>query len=100
MDYRIVIRGRLSERFVAAFGGLVAVPGDATTVLTGELVDQAQLHGILDRIRELNLELLALEACPSVDAKVAQLQQLAELQESGILTDEEFAAQKAKILAS
>lgn len=66
MDYRITIRGRLSERYVAAFDGLMAVPGDATTVLTGDLVDQAQLHGVLDRIRELNLELLAVEACPSV----------------------------------
>lgn len=34
------------------------------------------------------------------DQKIAQLQQLAELQKQGILTPEEFAAQKAKILAS
>jgi hypothetical protein len=34
------------------------------------------------------------------DEKIAQLSKLAELQQAGILTDEEFAAQKAKILAS
>jgi hypothetical protein len=34
------------------------------------------------------------------DAQFAQLQKLADLQKAGILTDEEFAAQKAKILAS
>jgi hypothetical protein len=34
------------------------------------------------------------------DEKIAQLQRLGELKQSGILTDEEFAAQKAKILAS
>lgn len=65
MDYRIVVRGHLSERFVARFDGLVAVPAGETTVLTGDLVDQAQLHGILDRIRESNLELLVVEARPA-----------------------------------
>jgi hypothetical protein len=36
----------------------------------------------------------------SMDEKIAQLTQLGELQKAGILTDEEFAAQKAKILGS
>ena len=35
----------------------------------------------------------------SMDDKIAQLEKLAELQKAGVLTDEEFAAQKAKILA-
>jgi hypothetical protein len=38
-------------------------------------------------------------AAPSADDKMAKLQQLGELHASGILTDEEFAAEKAKILA-
>jgi membrane protease subunit (stomatin/prohibitin family) len=37
-------------------------------------------------------------AAPAQDEVIAQLQQLAELKEQGILTDEEFAAQKARIL--
>lgn len=65
MDYRITIRGRLSERFAARFDGLTLVPSGETTVLTGDLVDQAQLHGVLDRIRDLGLELVAVEACPA-----------------------------------
>jgi len=36
---------------------------------------------------------------PDMDAKIAQLKQLAELRDQGILTDAEFAAQKAQILA-
>ena len=36
---------------------------------------------------------------PDMDAKIAQLKQLAELRDQGILTDEEFNAQKARILA-
>ncbi|RKE17389.1 SHOCT domain-containing protein [Streptomyces sp. TLI_171] len=39
-------------------------------------------------------------AAPSMDQKVEQLQQLAALKEQGILTDDEFAAQKARILGS
>lgn len=65
MQYRIVVRGRLSERFVARFDGLAIQPGPESTMLTGDLVDQAQLHGVLDRIRELGLELLMVEARPA-----------------------------------
>jgi hypothetical protein len=39
-------------------------------------------------------------AAPPADDKFAQLERLAELQKQGILTDEEFAAEKAKILGS
>jgi hypothetical protein len=39
-------------------------------------------------------------AAPSTEDKLAQLKQLGELKESGILTDAEFDAQKAQILAS
>jgi hypothetical protein len=40
------------------------------------------------------------EAAPSTEDKLAQLKQLGELKESGVLTDAEFEAQKAQILAS
>jgi hypothetical protein len=39
-------------------------------------------------------------AAPDMDTKIAQLQELAQLKTAGVLTDEEFAAQKARILAS
>jgi hypothetical protein len=48
-------------------------------------------------------EAAPVEAAPAGDAtddKVAHLKELAELKDQGILTDEEFAAEKAKILAS
>ncbi len=38
-------------------------------------------------------------AAPSTDDKLAQLKELGQLKESGVLTDAEFEAQKAKILA-
>jgi hypothetical protein len=42
----------------------------------------------------------AAPAAPPMDPKIAQLQELAQLKSSGILTEEEFAAQKARILGS
>lgn len=65
MEYRVTVRGRLSDRLVARLDGLTVVSSEDTTVLAGDPVDQAQLHGILDRIRDLGLELVSVERCPS-----------------------------------
>jgi hypothetical protein len=54
---RIVVRGRLSERFATAFEGMSLVCRGGCTELVGEIADQAQLHGLLTRIRDLGLEL-------------------------------------------
>ena len=54
---RIKVRGRLSERLAAAFDGMTPHWRSGATELVGEVVDQAQLHGLLTRIRDLGLEL-------------------------------------------
>lgn len=54
---RITVRGRLSERLAAAFDGMTPVRRSGATELVGRAVDQAQLHGLLGRIRDLGLEL-------------------------------------------
>jgi len=60
--YRITIRGRLSERFASTFDAFAAEPGrSGETVLVGEVADQAQLHGVLERLRDFGVELLRLE---------------------------------------
>ncbi len=56
---RISVRGGLSERFSPAFEGMELVHRDGCTELVGEIADQAQLHGLLTRIRDLGLELLS-----------------------------------------
>lgn len=53
----LTIRGRLSDRLAAAFDGMSAVPGRSCTELVGPVADQAQLHGLLARVRDLGLEL-------------------------------------------
>jgi len=59
--YRIVLRGRLSEHFESAFDGMTLEHGPNLTVLVGDVRDQAQLYGLLDRLQEFGIELLAVE---------------------------------------
>ncbi len=59
--YRIVVRGTLSERFASAFDGMALEPGTGVTTLVGDVRDQSQLHGLLDRIRDFGLELMSVE---------------------------------------
>jgi hypothetical protein len=59
--YRITVRGRLTERFASAFEGMAVEPGRGETGLVGEIADQAQLFGLLDRVRNFGLELVRVE---------------------------------------
>ena len=57
--YEIRVAERVSDRWSAWFGGMALDPlPDGGTVMRGSVVDQAQLHGILDRIRDMHLTLL------------------------------------------
>ena len=55
--YEIRIAGQLDETCAAAFAGLDLASGSGITVITGEF-DQAALHGLLERIRMLGLDLI------------------------------------------
>ncbi len=58
--YEIKIKGRLDTRWSDWFAGmtLTHLDGDET-LLSGALTDQAALHGVLERIRDLNLTLIS-----------------------------------------
>ena len=58
-QYEIYVRGHLGEIMRSAFPDLRAEAYGPDTVLTGTLRDQAALHGVLARIRDLGLPLLA-----------------------------------------
>jgi hypothetical protein len=62
--YEITVRGRLSAALAAGFDGLTASPAGPDTVLRGEIVDQAALYGVLDRVESLGLELLDITRRP------------------------------------
>ena len=60
--YRIRIRGHLDADWSAWFDNLtISQEDDGTTALTGPLVDQAALYGLLGRLRDLGATLLSVE---------------------------------------
>jgi hypothetical protein len=60
--YEIKVWGHLDERRARRFEGLtVTLLPDGVTVLAGPIVDQAALHGVLARVRDLGLPLLAVQ---------------------------------------
>ena len=60
--YRVRVRGHLDDRWSESLGGLdIHLQEDGTTVLVGPIVDQAALHGVIIRIRDLGLPLLSLK---------------------------------------
>ncbi|HEX5911750.1 MAG TPA: hypothetical protein VFY54_01335, partial [Rubrobacter sp.] len=62
--YRIVVRAEIGERFAAAFEGMEVRIAEGRTIITGEVIDQSHLHGILDRINSLGLELVSVQPVP------------------------------------
>ena len=64
--YEIRIAGHLPARWSAWFEGLAVAPEpDGTTRLSGPVVDQAALHGLLKRVRDTGLTLIAVNQVPS-----------------------------------
>jgi hypothetical protein len=58
--YQIRIKGHLGRQWTAWFGGLtIALEDNGDTLLTGPVVDQAALHGLLRKVRDLGMPLLA-----------------------------------------
>ena len=68
--YRIVVRGEVGDRFAFLFEGMQMEQVDGTTVLTGTVVDQAHLLGLIQQAQELGLEVVSVEPAdqPSSDA--------------------------------
>jgi hypothetical protein len=62
--YRIVVGAELGERFAPAFEGMKVRTADGRTSIEGEVKDQSHLHGILDRIHALGLELVSVQRVP------------------------------------
>lgn len=59
--YQIKIKGQLSTDWSDWFGGLTLSHDDnGNTILSGEVVDQSALHGLLKRIRDMGLELISI----------------------------------------
>jgi hypothetical protein len=58
--YDIRLKGHLDERWAEWFGGLtITLEEDGNTLLTGPLVDQAALHGLLKKVRDFGMPLVS-----------------------------------------
>lgn len=60
MVYQIKIKGHLGPQWTDWFGGLtITLEDNGDTVLTGPVADQAALHGLLKRVRDLGMPLIS-----------------------------------------
>ena len=60
--YEIRLRGQLDAHWTTWFDGLaVSHESDGTTVISGSIADQAALHGLLQRVRDLGLPLVSVQ---------------------------------------
>jgi hypothetical protein len=61
MRYEIRVKGQIDQQWSAWFEGLtISYNGEGNTILRGPLADEAALHGVLIKVRDLALPLLAL----------------------------------------
>ena len=58
-DYELVLRGEIGDRFAMFFEDMNLERVEGRTLLTGDVRDQAQLLGVIERIQELGLELVS-----------------------------------------
>jgi hypothetical protein len=66
--YQIRIKGQLDSQWTDWFEGLaITLEDDGDTLLTGPVVDQAALHGLLKKVRDLGLSLLSVNQVPPLE---------------------------------
>jgi len=59
-QYEICLQGHLDARWTAWFDGMsLTREGDGTTLIRGPVVDQAALHGLLQKVRDVGLPLVS-----------------------------------------
>ena len=63
MVYQIRIQGHLNSQWTDWFEGLdISLEEEGDTLLTGPVVDQAALHGLLKRVRDLGMPLISVNS--------------------------------------
>lgn len=70
--FQIKIKGHLGQQWAGWFDGLtIALEEDGNTLLSGSIVDQSALHGILKKIRDLGMPLLSVNTIDPDQARKA-----------------------------
>ena len=66
--YRLRVKGHLDQRWSAWFHDLTLTrESDGTTILSGAITDQAELHGLLTKIRDLGISLISVHVIDPPD---------------------------------
>jgi hypothetical protein len=74
MVYQIRVKGHLGHHWSDWFGGLtITLEDNGDTLLTGPVVDQAALHGVLKRVRDAGLPLLAVNRVKPDEAEASDI---------------------------
>jgi hypothetical protein len=72
-SYEIRIKGHLDNRWAARFEGMtLTLEGNGDTLLTGPVVDQAALHGLLRSVRDLGMPLLSVISVQTGQAEASE----------------------------
>ena len=67
--YRLVVVGELGSRCASAFDGMTLRAHHGETEITGAIIDQAHLHGLLERVSSLGLTLHSLTPLETENAE-------------------------------
>jgi hypothetical protein len=74
MIYQIRIKGHLGSQWIDWFEGLtITLEEDGDTLLTGPVVDQAALHGLLKKVRDLGLPLVSVRPVETSSADMPDI---------------------------
>ncbi len=74
--YQIRIQGHLGRQWTDWFGGLtITLEDNGETLLTGLVVDQAALHGVLRKVRDVGMPLLSVSRVEPGQAEASDVKQ-------------------------
>ncbi len=72
--YQIRIKGHLNHEWTDWFGGLtITLEEEGDTLLTGRVIDQAALHGLLKKVRDLGMPLVSVNPVKPAQAKAPEI---------------------------
>ena len=67
-EYEIRVKDELDTRWQSWFEGMTITASDDETIIRGTLADQAALHSLLQRIRDLGLPLIAVNSIETAES--------------------------------
>ncbi len=66
--YEIRLKGHLDARWINAFEDMtITLEDNGDTLLTGQVIDQAALHGLLKKVRDFGLSLISVNQVPPLE---------------------------------